>query len=424
MIIINVLMEGYSCLVKIMSCFLLLDRQFSRQIKHRGWVVIIASFVLAVSNAAMFMLKIQGFINIEFFLNTVAVGVMARYLFEVRLIEIISSAWFYLVIFQLADFFLWTILTSFLNKQVINKTIFISTYQFLFSVLLFLSLYILKKITYKGNTQYQEWKFKFLYAVIGSAAILFFQRVYLKKTAHYVLMAWEGFFLYELFLLLIFLKYASWQKKQQKYEMIELKNKMLEKNYNDMLNNYNENLRLFHDFYAHMNVILNYVQMNENKKCEAYIEEILKSKEKLRKHVWTGNEIMDLILNDRCCEAEKKGLQIHIEADTVGTVQISDMDLCTIFSNLINNALENCPAGQEAVRVYIKRRQEFLIVIVHNQVEEKSVIRNGSPVTKKTNRRLHGIGLDSVSCAVHKNDGSIEYSIQDHSFEVIVTIPL
>ena len=105
-------------------------------------------------------------------------------------------------------------------------------------------------------------------------------------------------------------------------------------------------------------------------------------------------------------------------------IEIPDTDLCAIFSNLIDNAIENVIPDGEAIRIYIKKRNELLIFIIRNPITKNTLSNDVGLFTTKKDKLHHGIGLDSVKYSVNKNGGSFEYSIQDSWFEVIVTLPI
>ena len=54
---------------------------------------------------------------------------------------------------------------------------------------------------------------------------------------------------------------------------------------------------------------------------------------------FTGNRIVDIILNDKLEKAESNNIELVIDAKEVKEGTIQDIDWCTILSNILDNAI-------------------------------------------------------------------------------------
>ena len=61
---------------------------------------------------------------------------------------------------------------------------------------------------------------------------------------------------------------------------------------------------------------------------------------KIETYIDTGNKFLDIILNDKYKKALKYNISIDIDANLKLTNWIDDFDLCTLFGNLLDNAIE------------------------------------------------------------------------------------
>jgi sensor histidine kinase regulating citrate/malate metabolism len=123
-----------------------------------------------------------------------------------------------------------------------------------------------------------------------------------------------------------------------------------------------------------------------------------------------------MILSDKEQKADKQKTQIvmvtqHLSKNT----SIEQKDICALFSNLLDNAIEAKP---KRIDVIIKQVQGMLMVQVRNDIVEKPRKENGRFLTRKSNQIEHGWGLRSVEAVVEKYFGSIEYLVDDKSFSV------
>ena len=101
--------------------------------------------------------------------------------------------------------------------------------------------------------------------------------------------------------------------------------------------------RLRHDMNNHI------ICMNELYKGEKYgelgeyLKQLTNTVTEIQAPIRTGNEIVDAIISEKVEEAESFQIKIQVDGDFKG-VTISAMDLCTVFSNLLDNAIEAAKA--------------------------------------------------------------------------------
>ena len=84
-------------------------------------------------------------------------------------------------------------------------------------------------------------------------------------------------------------------------------------------------------------------------------------------------------------------------------------DVCTILSNLLDNAIEATQKVEESkyIKLIIRRAKYFLFIRVSNpckKMKEFEVLLK----TTKDNKNLHGWGLQSVNDVVEKYNGRME----------------
>ena len=110
---------------------------------------------------------------------------------------------------------------------------------------------------------------------------------------------------------------------------------------------------------------------------------------------------------------------------------IKSNDLCTILSNLLDNALEAAAAvSREAtpeacqINLTIRRIQNILVIKLENSSPEPKYTTDGNLATAKKDRDLllHGWGMKNIEAAVQKYDGVIQTAYEDHIFRTTITM--
>lgn len=130
--------------------------------------------------------------------------------------------------------------------------------------------------------------------------------------------------------------------------------------------------------------------------------------------VYCENPIVNSVLVLKKRMAEEKKIPMQIMACVDKQISVDPLDLCSLFCNLIDNAIEASEkiTGGEAERflkVSADCRSGFLILRVENLAEQTPEFKNGACRTSKnTDRRLHGLGLKLVRQIVEEYDGRME----------------
>lgn len=141
----------------------------------------------------------------------------------------------------------------------------------------------------------------------------------------------------------------------------------------------------------------------------------------------TGNGIVDALLADKQQSACATNTQIEFEG-MVPAKGISPSDLCVLFGNTLDNALDACeklPSEQEKIiQVISKSMGGYLWLTVRNPVGEQVKIRNNTVTTTKEDKNHHGFGLHSLQLLAQKHDGELQLTCENNLFEIAIELNL
>jgi len=182
-----------------------------------------------------------------------------------------------------------------------------------------------------------------------------------------------------------------------------------------------------HDMQAHMLVLQYYLEEEMYDKAKAYLHKMRNKEytENAEIYVETGNSLVNAIIKDYL---KKSGLMIQFvsNGELPNDAIITDYDWCTVFSNLMSNAIEACQKLQDLEKVIylqISTDEKNLCITMTNPVQEKvekEILEKG---TTKEEKEAHGFGLKNVRKVVEKYNGRIEYQCERNDFSVRMILP-
>lgn len=202
---------------------------------------------------------------------------------------------------------------------------------------------------------------------------------------------------------------------------IKVRNDQLEHNYEYIYQNQKEVSRISHDFKNHMNLIVNYLENKEVEKALQYCYQIREPLRMQEEKVWSGDKAVDIVLADKLQVAKRKGIVVFTEIQSMGKLGMTDYDICVIFANLLDNAIEACSKLEEEKRkiwIVLKKQGPVLVLKIENCVIEKYDTMRST----KHDGRPHGIGMESVKKAVVKYQGRMQMRWEEETFQVTITL--
>ena len=141
----------------------------------------------------------------------------------------------------------------------------------------------------------------------------------------------------------------------------------------------------------------------------------------------TGNRALDITLTRKSLLCEKKGITLTCSIDGGKLGFLSDSEIYSLFSNLLDNAIEAVDRietpGRRVISVTSYETASALIIHEENFTEEIPVFEDGLPQTTKEDTQYHGFGTKSIRMVCDRYHGECHMSATDGVFEVDIIFP-
>ena len=159
-----------------------------------------------------------------------------------------------------------------------------------------------------------------------------------------------------------------------------------------------------------------------------WIDSLEKELEGYRPDTQTGNRVLDGILDEKSSVIRKNNIEFTCVCDGSLLNDMHVTDICTIFGNALDNAIENVSLepdpDKRLIHLLVNERKNFLYIEIDNTCSNDLKIQNGYPMTTKQDRENHGFGVRSIDYAVQKYSGSVNFSVDKGMFRLKILIPI
>ncbi|MGN1102619.1 MAG: sensor histidine kinase [Huintestinicola sp.] len=176
---------------------------------------------------------------------------------------------------------------------------------------------------------------------------------------------------------------------------------------------------LQHDLKNELLCVQNYIEQDQNQKAVMYIEKLTDTKLSIfHEYVKTGSELLDAMINMKLNYAREHGIDIccNIGLSLEG---YNENDIMILFSNAIDNAIEaSVKQTKKQIVITIENKRNYLCITIANAIDSSVLKNNAELSTTKDDKRLHGLGTQSMQNIVDQYDGMIDYYEKNGMFIV------
>lgn len=226
-----------------------------------------------------------------------------------------------------------------------------------------------------------------------------------------------------IFMAICFAYIVNSQRKTHLKNENEVKSRLLksQEEYYTMLLNKNEETRKFrHDISNHLYCMYTLLKQGEYEKLDNYFQDMNVSLNELKAEISTGNPIVDGIIYD--LKGQYREVKFKWRGKIPNELSLTNMDVCTIFANLLKNAFEaSAETEEKIVEVCAKMQGSNLFLSITNHTVHKPKIVNGVFISNKKTAG-HGYGMKNVKECLKKNQGEMETKYEEGVFIVEIVL--
>lgn len=219
------------------------------------------------------------------------------------------------------------------------------------------------------------------------------------------------------FVIIAFLLILNKNKNEHLKKEMEINEKLLksqEEYYTMLLQKEEETKKFRHDIQNHIYCMHTLLDDREYDELNCYFAKLDSEFKNLRGGIHTGNNLVNAIVNN--IKNKYTDVKICWTGNIPSNINLSSMDLCTIFSNLLSNAFEAAyQADKKEINVSIKIMGAKLLISITNYTNQQPQIIDGNLVSSKKEKN-HGYGMKNVKRCVEDNNGVLNISFKDNCF--------
>ena len=194
------------------------------------------------------------------------------------------------------------------------------------------------------------------------------------------------------------------------YELMKGKEKYSKESM-EIIKRSNEELREFkHDLKNYLLPLQEAMETMPQSEMAKVWEKINQKIEDVQTLIQTGNRYVDSMINTKItlARSEKVDVKCTILSKMEG---IDDLEFCSVFGNLMDNAIEaeRKVTEKKEIIIFVEEKMGYLRLEIQNKIEKSVLNENSSLNTTKKDTSSHGIGHKSIKRTMQKVGGALKY---------------
>lgn len=188
---------------------------------------------------------------------------------------------------------------------------------------------------------------------------------------------------------------------------------------------YVENVRAqHHDLKHHIAAIQRFIDTDDKQGLQEYTNQFLAQNVTDVLIPYTGNAAADGVVYRYMQLAQQNDVDFHYTG-IIYSNGISDMDLCVLLGNALDNALTGCLTIPEnrSISLVSKKEDGLLSIMVHNTFDGK-IEQTGTTFLSRKRDRVPGVGMQSMQTICDRYNGILQTSWNESSFSILFLLPI
>lgn len=210
------------------------------------------------------------------------------------------------------------------------------------------------------------------------------------------------------------------QSRKQAEEKARLE--LVVENYRKTSENIAQIKKMRHEINHHLAAVRAYIRQNDLDSAEKYLNSVTEIMPAELPIEYTPHPLINSILLEYREYAAAKHIQTDYSAVVPQHINIDDVDICCLLTNILDNALDACckiEEGERYITLTIHQKSEFLYIGCVNSCKTDSLRYSGSQlISSKTDPDLHGNGLKMIEKITEKYNGLFHMEINGNQFAV------
>ena len=182
--------------------------------------------------------------------------------------------------------------------------------------------------------------------------------------------------------------------------------------------------RARHDLRHHLSVFQSYINAGEIEKLAAYVNKYAASLPDDTEIAFCENYAVNSILRYYISMAKNEGIQVDTHLELPENTGASDSDLCIIFGNCVENAIEACRNVDEGkyIRINSQITGKMLAITIDNSFD--GVLKKEDVALLSRKHEGDGVGTSSVRAVARNYGGEVLFETKDDLFQTSVMLRL
>ena len=261
-----------------------------------------------------------------------------------------------------------------------------------------------------------------LVSIVGMVSFFIFRIGYEFNNTFYnsfATMSAVGMTFCTVLVLCLYEKQAEQSAQLRMREQYERHLKSQVKHLDEILLKQEELRRVRHDMSNQLVAIQGYFHEGDTAGGEAYVTSLLQNLQTPSARIKTGNSALDAILSTKKALAESKGIIVDMEVQISDQLPLEPVDVCVIFGNALDNAIEACDRITEGEKkislVLVQRAGKLFCHLINTAPMNPS---KDFSITSKADKENHGFGLVNLKESLEKYDSEPVIDYKDELFSI------
>lgn len=188
-----------------------------------------------------------------------------------------------------------------------------------------------------------------------------------------------------------------------------------------------EETRAFrHDVQNNLTAVAMLMEQKKYDEAEQYINDMRTEVSSFSPKVVTGDEMLDSLISAKLAKMAENRIKFRIDGVIDGGLGWKPMDICTVFANALDNAIEAASQVAEGeprdIGINIKKTAHQRLISISNSCKEdidcNALMDESLHFTSKADKRLHGFGMKNIQKVIEKNGGMMKINCENKRFSL------